>query len=300
MILNVSLTTKSIQLITKHNSLVPQLLSASSDNYLKYLLCLNIKLEYGVKDDKDQIILKKAKLPFTYDEVELVTDFLIKHFTLSLPLKEKLLFTAWKEGFITRGFFCLYEKFPTFLMIVENSTIILQPVSNITQITTTPKFLNIINKLTENKLIYNYSTQSLILTLADYNFYPLTRCLLTALVENQFLDRELVDAANRFLEKKFFQQLAHKEALFLNKILEHEQPPYLKDYLDLAYKVENLFNKIADDKVNTKEDLDFVRNAIERKGEFLLAPQVILRGFFKLDKNFGNNLYNIINPSKSL
>ncbi len=260
----------------------------------KTLFKEEVSIEYREEGDIDIVNLIKNK-SFNYTEVETIVDHLCKHgITVGDQIVEYAFTQASNKLDHQNIVFCSYQKRPQLNIRIDKGKISIRPMAKehlSLNSANSQKFIKLLQK--ENSL-YNYTIENNIIYILGYaevhdtvSFIAqiLLKCCLIQKEDNELIIEQLIQIA--------FKDFTISELKVIKNIASYPNYHPLSKYKNIAREIEDIFLNLADDNLSMNS-VNKLKSALNQEGEFSLAPKIIMKSIFKLDKNFHNKLNSLI------
>ncbi|AUO55119.1 hypothetical protein [Ehrlichia canis] len=234
---------------------------------------------------------------------KIITHMLQHNFTISTNIIAQSLEQGCNILKTSNLVICRFNNQPLYCINVSirNNTIILHPIS--TQYfdlssEDNKKLINALQTHTNTNDITTDNKQHAILISINTVIYEVLQSLVNILIKVQIIEENDKEKTLQQLTKLAFHDFTSNELQIVKNIAQYPTDHPLSKYKNIAKNVENIFSHLASTQSLDSSSAKLLQDAINNTGEFSTAPHIIMRSFNKLNKNFHDQIQNIINQSE--
>ena len=265
----------------------------------KTLFNNEVSIQY---QDMSAILTSSTHFEFS-DLNKIITHMLQHNFTISTNTIAQSLEQGCNILKTSNLVICRFNNQPLYSINVSirNNTIMLHPIS--TQYLDlssedNKKLINALQTHTNTNDIIIDNKQHAILISINTVIYEVLQSLVNILIKVQIIEENDKEKTLQQLTTLAFHDFTSNELQIVKNIAQYPTDHPLSKYKNIAKNVENIFSHLASNQSLDSCSAKLLQDAINNTGEFSTAPHIIMRSFNKLNKNFHDQIQNIINQSE--
>ena len=264
----------------------------------KALFSHEVNIEY---QDTKVILTTDVDLQFS-DLSKIITHMLHHDFKISTDVIAKSLEQGSSILKTDNLVICSFNNKPLYNIniSIRNNAIMLQPISiRYLDVSSedSKKLINLLKMNSDTSEVKIDNKQNSISVSINTTIHSVIKSLVNILIKTQIIEENNQETVLQQLIRLAFHDFTYNELQIVKNIAQYPTDHPLSKYKNIAKDVENIFSHLANDKSLDSDSAKLLQDAINNTGIFSTVPHIIMRSFNKLNKNFYEQIKNIIDQT---